>query len=256
MLAVRRLCMPRDAIQTHAEALCMMHYYVKTVHGISEDCYKGTVFVPLFGTGQGSGASPADWLTLIVILLNTIDKELQDDRMTIIDPLTKKPHSRLADAFVDDTMLGNSDSGDLSYEDLIGRLQLIAQTWEHLLSYLGGALNLSKCFYYVLYWEWPHGLPVLHTSSAEDPPIVLTSGPSTSVSTIKRLDLNTASRTLGVFLSLTSEWTKQIEVLKEKMDKLVGHLLTSSLSFDDVCVFYQSSHLYSVNSLRSTCIIN
>ena len=135
MLAARRLRMPRNAVQTHAEALHMMRYYVKTVHGISEDCYQGTVFEPLFGTGQGSGASPAAWLALIVILLNTIDKELPDDRMTFIDPLTKKPCSRLADAFVDDTMLGKSDSGDLSYEDLIGRLQLIAQTWERLLSY-------------------------------------------------------------------------------------------------------------------------
>jgi hypothetical protein len=166
--------------------------------------------------------------------------------MTFIDPLTKKPYSRLADPFVDDTMLGKSDSGDLSYEDLIGRLQLIAQTWERLLSYSGGALSLSKCFYYVLYWEWPHGIPVLRWSSTEDPTIVLTSGSSTSVSTIKRLDPNTASRTLGVYLSLTSEWTKQIEVLKEKMDELAGRLLTSSLSFDDVRVFYQSIYTPSI----------
>ena len=142
-----------------------------------------------------SGASPAAWLTLIVILLNTIDKELPDDRMTFLDPITKKAHSRLADAFVDDTMLGKSDSGDLSHEDLIGWLQLIAQTWERLLSYSRGALNLSKCFYYVLYWEWPHGLPVLRSSSTEDPTIVLTRGSSISMSIIKRLDLSTASRT-------------------------------------------------------------
>jgi hypothetical protein len=125
----------------------MMRYYMKTVHGISEDCYKGTVFEPLFGTGQGSGASPAARLTRISIHLNTIDREIPDDRMTFFDPLTKKPHSWLADAYVDDTMLGKSDSGDLSYDDLIRRLQLIlAQTWERLLSYSGGALNLSKCF--------------------------------------------------------------------------------------------------------------
>ena len=91
MLAARRLRMPRNAVQTHAEALRMMRYYVKTVHGISEDCYKGTVFEPLFGTGQGSGASPAAWLTLISILLNTIDRQLPDDRMTFLNPLTKKP---------------------------------------------------------------------------------------------------------------------------------------------------------------------
>jgi len=52
MLAARRLRMPRNAVQTHAEALCLMRYYVKTVHGISEECYQGTVFKPLFGTGQ------------------------------------------------------------------------------------------------------------------------------------------------------------------------------------------------------------
>ena len=156
------------------------------------------MFESLFGTGQESGASPAAWLTLTVILLNAIDKEIPDDRMTFLDPITKKPHSLLADAFVDDTILGKSDRGDLSYEDLIGRLQLIAQIWERLLSYLGGALNLSKCFYYVLYLEWPSSLPVLRSTSLEDPTIVLTSGSSTSVSTTTRLDSKTASRTLGV----------------------------------------------------------
>lgn len=30
---------------------------------------------PLFGTSQGIGVSPAAWLTLLVILFNTIDKE-------------------------------------------------------------------------------------------------------------------------------------------------------------------------------------
>lgn len=60
------------------------------------------------------------------------------------------------------------------------------------------------------------------------------------MSTITRLDPKTVSRTLGVYLSPTSEEAKQIQVLKEKMDKLAGRLLTSSLSFDDVRVCYQS----------------
>jgi hypothetical protein len=175
---------------------------------------KGQCLNPCLEQAKESGASPAAWLTLIVILLNTIDKELLDDRMMFLVPIMKKPHSQLADAFVDDTMLGKSDSGDLLYEDLTGRLQLIAQTWERLLSYSGGALNLSKCFYYVLYWEWPQGLLVLHSSSTEDSTMVLTSGSSTSESTITRLDPKTASRTLGVYLSPTSEWAKQIQVRK------------------------------------------
>ena len=63
------------------------------------------------------------------------------------------------------------------------------------------------------------------------------------MSTIERLDPNTASRTLGGFLSPNSDWTEQIEVLKKKMNKLAGRLLTLSLSFDDVRVFYQSSYI-------------
>jgi hypothetical protein len=39
MLVARRLRRPQNIVQTHAEALCLMRYYVKTVHGISEECY-------------------------------------------------------------------------------------------------------------------------------------------------------------------------------------------------------------------------
>ena len=94
--------------------------------------------------------------------------------------------------------------------------------------------------------EWHNGLPVLRSTPPEDPTIVLASESSTSVTTITRLDPKTASRTLGVYLSSTIEWAKQIQVLKEKMDKLACRLLASSLSFDDVRVFYQSIYTSSI----------
>jgi hypothetical protein len=50
-----------------------MQYTGKTVYGTSKQYYRGTPFEPLFGTGQGSGASPSVWLTLVAILLNTLD---------------------------------------------------------------------------------------------------------------------------------------------------------------------------------------
>ncbi len=74
MLAARRCGMPNSAIRTHARSLELMKYTVKTVFGISEQSYRGTPFALLFGTGQGSGASPAVWLSLVVILLNTLDR--------------------------------------------------------------------------------------------------------------------------------------------------------------------------------------
>jgi hypothetical protein len=103
MLAARRCGMPENAIRTHAEALEFMTYTVKTVYGVSEDHYQGTAFEPLFGTGQGSGASPSVWLTLVVIMLNTLDP-LVPDRITFLPLTGSRPHQRLVDAFVDDIL--------------------------------------------------------------------------------------------------------------------------------------------------------
>ena len=95
----------------------------------------GTVFEPLFGTGQGSGASPSVWLTLVVILLQTLDC-LVPDRINFSSPSGSLIHSRLSDAFVNDTYFGfMSDSDTASFESLVNRLQTIAQKWEHLLFY-------------------------------------------------------------------------------------------------------------------------
>ena len=158
MLAARKCGMPCHAVRFHADALFFMHYTVKTLYGISEENYPGTVFEPLFGTGQGSGASPSAWLTLVAILFQTLDR-LVPDRINFSSPSGSLRHSRLSDAFVDDTYLGFTSVSDTeSFESLVDRLQTIAQKWEHLLFLSGGKLNLTKCSWYILRWEsFPHG---------------------------------------------------------------------------------------------------
>jgi hypothetical protein len=153
MLAARRLGMPANAIRTHETSLKLMKYFVKRVHGISELNYKGTPFEPLFGTGQGSGASPAVWLTLVVLLLDCLDTLIKS-RMKFQSPDGKTFHERLAEAFVDDTSMGHTDDGSLRHSEMIKELhalQHIAQTWEKLLHYSGGALNLKKCHRWLLF---------------------------------------------------------------------------------------------------------
>jgi hypothetical protein len=92
MLAARQCGMPKNAIRLHADALHFMKYTVKTIYGISEDNYHSTAFAPLFGTGQGSGASPLVWLTLVVLMLNTLDRILQLTHNSLM-PLLTTPRS-------------------------------------------------------------------------------------------------------------------------------------------------------------------
>jgi hypothetical protein len=168
MMAARRCGMPENAIRTHATALQFMRFTVKTIHGVSETNYSGTPFEPLFGTGQGSGASPSVWLTLVVLLMNTMDRIIPE-RMAFESPDGTNHHGRLLDAFVDDTSLGFTDSANLDFHGITVRLREIAQTWEQLLHFSGGALNLKKCSWHVLYWEWKAGRPVLRPIKDDDP---------------------------------------------------------------------------------------
>jgi hypothetical protein len=59
MMAACQCGMPDNALQVHAGTLQKMKYRVKTMYGLSNNCYQATDASPLFGTGQGSGASPA-----------------------------------------------------------------------------------------------------------------------------------------------------------------------------------------------------
>jgi len=126
--------MPDEAVRTHAQALELMRYTVKTVYGISEEFYTGTPMEPLFGTGQGSGASPAVWLSLVVILLNTLDRVVPD-RISFRSADGTIHHERLVDAFVDDTAIGLTDDGTRSLTQLVSALESAAQTWEQLLHF-------------------------------------------------------------------------------------------------------------------------
>jgi hypothetical protein len=101
--------MPGNAVQIHANTLLQMKYTVKTAFGISHASYSGTTTSPLFGTGQGSGASPAVWLTLVVVLMNTLDC-ITKDRAQLSVPDSSTQHARLIDAFVNDTSLVFNDN--------------------------------------------------------------------------------------------------------------------------------------------------
>jgi hypothetical protein len=114
-----------------------MEYSVKTMFGSSLAKYSGTSDEPLFGTGQGSGASPAAWLSLVVVLMNTMDRVIHE-RVQFRSPDSSMEHKRLINAFVDDTSLSFTDDGYKNIEEITTTLSNIASTWNNLLHYSGG----------------------------------------------------------------------------------------------------------------------
>ncbi len=166
MLAARRLGMPETAVQTHASVLHHMQYTMKTMFGISDNFIQHIASAPLFGTGQGSGASPAVWLTLSIALLSALKKLIPRGMyfQTLSGSISVE---RFSDVFVGDAQNGTNDAHlpePVSLPAIIGNLEAMSQSpWEKLLFCSGGALELSKCFYYIIYWKLIDGLPTMLT---------------------------------------------------------------------------------------------
>jgi hypothetical protein len=132
MIAALRLGMPRPAARLHSSVLLNMKYYVKMAHGISNEYYKVTQDYLLYGTGQGSGASPSVWLSLMVVLLTTFTI-LALLSMSFADPWGDIFEERNADSCVDDTSDGYNHAHletAMPFEELIAHGQACAQILE------------------------------------------------------------------------------------------------------------------------------
>ena len=205
---------------------------------------------PLFGTGQGSGASPAIWLSLVTVLLNSFDRlalEYNIQGLDFTDPwreINAKWHIR---AFVDDTNQGILDlTHSLSPQELTEQLRTAGQLWENLLHISGGALNLSKCNWSLQFWEWRNGRPRLQPVNTYDSPLLMTSGDSPEANIIQRIDNNTAARNLGVYLNANGTFSHHAKFVKAKSDTLAHRLQSSRLSRTLSLVYYRTTFLPSI----------
>ena len=187
--------------------------------------------------------------------MNTLDK-LVPERMKFSSPDSDITHARLIDAFVDDTSLGYTDAGFLTLETLIAKLNTIAQTWEKLLFYSGGALNLKKCTWYAIYWEWKDGRPQPRDISATDPTLQLTTqGDSTPIAII-RLPLSQASRILGVHLAPDGNFSTQLRILKNKANEFSIRLRSPRLTPQDIHTFHRTMYSPSMKFVLPTLAVD
>ena len=258
MLACRRLGVPRTAIACQANVLRNMRYAVKQLTGISSKEYFGTLEDPLFGTGQGSGASPAIWLALVVILLNCLDRlsnEEQIPGLSFKDPWEEFEANWRVGAFVDDTNQGVMDPfGWLSLEELTEQMRgLAGQLWETLLNISGGCLNLAKCSWTVQHWQWIKGRPSLSPMKKSDPPLLMTSGANHEHHIIRQYPNEKEVKGLGVFMNFYGTFAVHAQTMRFKFDGLARRLSKSSMSPILSRVYYNAFYLPDVRySLSAT----
>ena len=146
MLASRKYGVPLSVTLMIANMLKDATYRLKMETGLASQGYSHDENFPIYGTGQGSGNSPAIWCFISSTHFDCYD-ELAN-KAFYFDP-TKNLEIELGmTGYVDDcggqTNEWSKDPKE-NNERLIAKVTHDAQCWTNLLSVSGGTLSLPKC---------------------------------------------------------------------------------------------------------------
>ena len=148
-LALRRLGIPKPALQSMLETIQEMEHHVRTAFGDSEGHYGNGPGLPPQGILQGNGAGPAGWFAISTVLIETLRKEgFGYKEWTLIK---QRALCITCFAFVDDTdIIHASNDRTKPLDVLLQEAQDALSTWEELLSSTGGALAPEKSYWYLV----------------------------------------------------------------------------------------------------------
>jgi hypothetical protein len=148
----------RNVIFVNASTLRQAKYKLRTAMGISKDYYTYSHVFPIYGTGQGSGNSPVIWC----IISSTLFKchESKSHGATFSSPDKSTSVSLSIVGFVDDSTGQVNDFENPiqpNPEELSAFMQHGAKLWNNLLWMSVGLLELSKCSYHYLHFDFNAG---------------------------------------------------------------------------------------------------
>jgi hypothetical protein len=233
-------------------------YNIKTGLGESTETYQHTESTPIHGTGQGSCASPALWLMSSSFMMDIMEK--YGNGMSIEDvTATSEEIRQFMEGFVDDVSnYANNNFHDDNLLTLWNKLQQDGKLWAGLLSSSGGKLELTKCFYYLLSWQWdkygnPTPQPMLYQNLPNSTINIAPEGQPPQL--IIQRDITDSHKTLGAYKTINGNETDHINFLRDKSDNMIELLGNGQLNRRQAKIAYNSNYIPSMAySTPAMCI--
>lgn len=236
LLNCQRYGITAAACETLGKTWQNLKHNIRTSHGDSLGLYPNGNDVPQFGAGQGSCLAPLLWLSINTILLQILDQ--LPERVVLKDPASGIcHHHHTGNSYVDDTSLMTTLPDDdtphanakVVARALADSMAHLGQKAERSLFASGGALQLTKCLWFCITWQWTdHGDARISTIDETPCSMMLTHGRGTDPSPIERLPPEESTKTLGVYIAPDGNQKKQFEVLVEKAKKFETYANSNS----------------------------
>jgi hypothetical protein len=243
---------PLSACKLSAHALLAAKYSIKTGFGVSNETYSSTSEQPTHGPGQGSRQASALWMVVSCLLFSAMYEHCHG--VSFCDPTTTITHRRTSDGFVDDVThffnlgLRRSLNKTVQVSEIIRGLEKEGQTWERLLWTTGGKLELSKCLYYLLFYEFdPDGTPRMKkATNMEEEHVNLTSGTSPIRNPIDHRDVSQTHRTLGIWPTPEGNQEKQCSKSLAKSRRFASGCIKAPMTRYEAATAYWTMWLPSI----------
>ena len=250
LLASQKLGMPAVICQWYQKFLNHASYHIQLPKMTSETNYSHTPDNPLHGPGQGSRAAPSLWVIVSSLIMKCMEDKAPG--MTFQDPTGTHTSHHIMTGFVDDTTHWVNDfqaalKGNYSKQDLYDDTYVTAQWWEQLLSATGGKLELPKCFYYTITWQFTEeGVPFLPTTKDENYDIQILSSDANIPVSIEEKTPHESHKTLGVMENPSGKYDDEYRYLQQKSQTWRESINNQHLTRQEIQLFYQSFYLPSI----------
>jgi hypothetical protein len=256
LLRSRQLGLPPSFVQMYTQSLQQSRFYFASKGHIDDRFYSPATNHAVHGPGQGSTAATYSWTNVSTCAMSILDSH--HDGATFCSPDSETSHRRSIEGIVDDTSIsGNQFIQELNYNrdhgwnhiqnkniasQCITNLAATAQHWEQLLWSTGGALELSKCWYYLSHWNFdsvgnPYILSLDQMSHYPCPPICITNSAGGTYK-ISQLPPESAQRTLGFMSCPDGQQKSQFLMLQMKARDLARAISATYTTESDARKYY------------------
>jgi Reverse transcriptase (RNA-dependent DNA polymerase) len=250
--------LPINYLRMQANTLKMTKFRLSTAMGESKETYQHSDDTPIYGTGQGSCASPSIWLFISSFLMMILEKEAHG--MHIYDILKdKKEIVTFIEGFVDDTSIFSNNK--FNNTDLISLKEHLKQDgtwWAGLLEATGGKLELQKCFYYLLTWKFNkkgNASPQPTTEQHDNHNKIQVDHNNKNNIPLQQKDIKTSHKTLGTFKTVTGCEKDHYKYLLNKSNDYAEMALFGQLSRRQTKLAYTYNYIPALSySLTAMCL--